>query len=161
MIRLALAQKGMVMTLTKRLQTSAHPIVRHDVIDENATPHGDDPSQDEEGAGRNEIESLPRGANAIDDDEAVRRVEPHDAGDMEAVYSRDFRETAIEALTMRHLAIRKPKLNSCETCRRAKALRAKHIRAVQKAERHDAQVASPSTAKVWWSGHYGPHHCQK
>jgi hypothetical protein len=118
----------------ENVQANAHPVVRNDVVDENATPRGDDPSQDDEGAGPNEIESLPHGAGAIDDDNVVKRVAPHDAGDVEAVYSRDFHETALEALTMRHLATRKPKLNSCETCRRAMALRAKHIRAVRNAE---------------------------
>jgi hypothetical protein len=35
---------------------------------------------------------------------------------------------------VRHLATHKPKLNSCDTCRRAKVLRAKHIRILRKAE---------------------------
>jgi hypothetical protein len=115
-------------------QSGAHPIVRNDAIDEHAAPRGDDPSQSAEGARPDEIESLPHGANAIDDDGDVRRVASHDPGDVEAGCSRDFEETATEALTTRHLASRKPKLNSCETCRWAKAQRAQHIRAARKAE---------------------------
>jgi hypothetical protein len=39
-------------------------------------------------------------------------------GDITAVYSEDCADTIEEALTMRHLATHKPKLDSCDTCRR-------------------------------------------
>jgi hypothetical protein len=41
------------------------------------------------------------------------------AGDLDPVYSRDFTDAIDEALILRHLAARKPKLDSCDTCRRA------------------------------------------
>ena len=83
-------------------------------IDENATPRGDEPSQD--------ANMVPQGEEPnVKDDNVDGAGTSHNPGDVEPVYSRDFRDTANEALTMRHLATHKPKLNSCETCRQAKA----------------------------------------
>jgi hypothetical protein len=98
-----------------------------DEIDEHATPRGDESSQD--------ANMVPQGGGPnVRDDNGDGAGTSHDPGDVEPVYSRDFRDTANEALAMRHLATRKPKLNSCETCRQAKAQRIKHLRAARKSE---------------------------
>jgi hypothetical protein len=96
-------------------------------IDERATPRGDDPSQNADIAPQD-------GGPIIRDADGDGGGASHNPGDVEPVYSRDFKETTREALTMRHLSTRKPKLNSCETCRRAKAQRIRHLRARRKAE---------------------------
>jgi hypothetical protein len=86
-------------------------------VDENATPRGEDPSQN--------ADMAPQDVGPIvRDADGDGRVNP---GDVEPVYSHDFKETTREALTMGHLSTRKPKLNSCETCRRAKAQPGRNI----------------------------------
>jgi hypothetical protein len=52
---------------------------------------------------------------------------------MDAVYSKDFADSKTEAMSMRHLATHKPKLRSCDTCRRAKAMQARRIRTSKQA----------------------------
>jgi hypothetical protein len=52
---------------------------------------------------------------------------------MGAVYSRDFADSKTEAMSVKHLATHKPKLRSCDTCGRAKAMRAQRVRASKKA----------------------------
>jgi hypothetical protein len=98
-----------------------------DEIDERATPRGGDSSQD--------ANMVPQGGEPnVRDDDGDRAWSSRKLGDVEPVYSRDFGNTANEALAVRHLATRKPKLNSCETCRQAKAQRIKHLRAARKSE---------------------------
>jgi hypothetical protein len=79
-----------------------------------------------------EIESLPVGIIPPDDDNDGGSALHRNHGDLEAVYSRYFLDSTQEALTMRHLATHKPKLRSCDACRRAKALKARHIRSLEK-----------------------------
>jgi hypothetical protein len=109
-------------------QSDANSVVPNGEVDENATPRGDDLSQSVDNAQQADVGPISH------DDVEVGRMGSHNPGDVEPVYSRDFKETAKEALTMRHLSTHKPKLNSCETCRRAKAQRVRHLRATRKAE---------------------------
>jgi hypothetical protein len=80
-----------------------------------------------------EIELLPGGVISSDDDDIDGFVCHRNQGDLKVMYSRDFVDSTPEALTMRHLATRKPKLRSCDACRHAKALRARHFRTSKKA----------------------------
>jgi hypothetical protein len=83
----------------------------------------------------------------IKDDDGDGAGTSHNPGDVEPVYSRDFRDTANEALTMRHLATRKPKLNSCETCEQAEAQRIKHLQAARKSENRIHKSLGPIPVK--------------
>ena len=68
-------------------------------IDEHATPRGDDPSQN--------ADTAPQGGEPnVPDDDGNRGGPSHNPGDVEPVYSRDFRDTANEALEVRRLATR-------------------------------------------------------
>jgi hypothetical protein len=113
------------------------------VQDDDAAPRGDEASEMEADNEAEEIESLPTGVLPPDDDDDDDRALPRDSGDVQAVCSRDFQDPAREAFAVRHLATHKPKLNFCDTCRRGKALRAKHVRTLRKAvpEKFDGQVA--------------------
>jgi hypothetical protein len=59
---------------------------------------------------------------------------------MDAVYSRDILDPTIEAMRVRHLATHKPKLRSFDTCRRAKAMRARHLRANKKTQKRARKI---------------------
>jgi hypothetical protein len=135
---------------TSVVQDDAAPrddnVVLDDVRDVDATPRGDEPSGLEADNEVEEIESLPTGVippNADDEDQNL----PRERGDLEAVCSRDFQDTAREARTMRRSATHKPKLNSCDACRRAKALRAKHVRSLEKAENRIRKSRGPLPEK--------------
>jgi hypothetical protein len=100
-------------------------VVRDDVEDDDdATPRREEPpdiiGEDEV----EEIESLPTGVVPPDDGDADPEL-PRDRSDLDAGCSGDFLDSPQEALAVRHLATHKPKLKSCDACRRAEALRAK------------------------------------
>jgi hypothetical protein len=94
-----------------------------------------------------EIELLPRGIIPSDDDDLDGFVRRRKQGDLEAVCSRGFGDSTLEARALRHLATRKPKLRSCDTCRRAKALRARRIRTSKKARRGVRKFQGPIPEK--------------
>jgi hypothetical protein len=70
-----------------------------------------------------------------------------DGGDIDAVYSRDFMDIAAEAFAMRHSAAHKPKLKSCATCQRAKALSQTCLQK-QTGTGEDSQIHWSSTRKL-------------
>jgi hypothetical protein len=72
---------------------------------------------------------------------------PRDGGDLDAAYSRDFLDTAVEAFAMRHLGARGPKLKSCDACRRAEAFEAKHIGTNKKARSKEVPYLKTSVTK--------------
>jgi hypothetical protein len=90
-----------------------------------------------------EFERLPADITAPDIREHDHDFPIHD-GDIDAVYSRDFLDIAAEAFAMRHLTIRKPKLKSCDTRRRAKVLSVKHLRANKKARERVSKSKGPA-----------------
>jgi hypothetical protein len=72
-----------------------------DEIDERATPRGDESSQD--------ANMVPQGGKPnVRDDDGDGAGTSRKPGDVEPVYSRDFRDTANEALAMRLLATHNP-----------------------------------------------------
>jgi hypothetical protein len=111
-----------------------------DEIDEHATPREDESSQD--------ANMVPQGGEPnVRDDDGDGTGASHRPGDVEPACSRDFRDTANEALAVRHLATRKPKLNSCETCRQSEAQRIKHLRAARKSESRMRKSRGPIPVK--------------
>ena len=67
-------------------------------VDENATPRGEDPSQNADMAPQ-DVGPIVRDADGDGGGAS------HNPGDVEPVYSRDFKETATEAFTLRHLSM--------------------------------------------------------
>jgi hypothetical protein len=91
---------------------------------------------------------VPQGVGPNANDDSVDAASAsHNPGDAKPVYSRDFRDIANEAIAMRHLATREPKLNSCDACRQAKAQRIKHLRATRKSENRIRKSLGPIPVK--------------
>jgi hypothetical protein len=75
------------------------------------------------------------------------QIPPISSGDIGPVYSRGFRDVVNEAFALRRLATHKPNLDSCDTCRRAKAIRMKHVRSHNKAESRVHKSMGPPPEK--------------
>jgi hypothetical protein len=68
--------------------------------------------------------------------------------DLGPVRSRDFADAVDEALTLRHLAARESKLDLCDACPRAKALRLRQLHGRNEAESRIQQSRGPPPEKI-------------